>query len=246
MNQVGQKGRLYITSRIWLPQSPLQKANLWIAERINNYMPKLPLVGNEALELFPELSWLPRSHETIKAELLQLLERKENIPNLYQVHPRAIRIYSPQWKIYILKLWGHEILTNISRCPETIKIIARIPGVHTALFSILEPYSAIPPHKGWATGVVRCHYPLITPENPEDCFMEVVGHRLCWQEREPLLFDDTRTHSVKNNSSRMRVVLIVDFEPPLPFPVRAFTKLRYNLVRNSEEIRHMCENAAVG
>ncbi len=28
MNQVGQKGRFYITSRIWLPQSPLQKSNL--------------------------------------------------------------------------------------------------------------------------------------------------------------------------------------------------------------------------
>jgi beta-hydroxylase len=245
INQVGQKGRLYITRRIWLPQYPLQQANLWLADRINHHMPKLPLVGNEALERFPELSLLPHSHEAIKEELLQLLEKKEHIPDLYQVHPRDKSIYSPQWRIYILKLWGYEIATNISRCPETMKVVARIPGVHTALFSILDPHSGIPPHEGWAAGVVRCHYPLITPEKREDCFMEVAGHRLCWQEREPLLFDDTRTHSVKNNTSQMRVVLIVDFEPPMPLPLRAFTKLRYHLVRNSEEIRHMCENAAV-
>ncbi len=245
MNQVGQKGRFYITSRIWLPQSPLQKANLWISEIIIRHMPKLPLVGKAALEFFPELSWLTRSHEAIKKELFHLLENQEKIPDLYQVHPRDKSIYSPEWKIYILKLWGHEIPANIGRCPETMKAIARIPGVHTALFSILEPHSGIPPHEGWAAGVVRCHYPLMTPDNWEDCFMDVAGHRLCWQEREPLLFDDTRTHSVENKTSQTRVVLIVDFETPLPFPLSAFTKLRYHLVRNSEEIRHMCENAAV-
>ncbi len=75
--------------------------------------------------------------------------------------------------------------------------------------------------------------------------MDVASQRLCWQEREPLLFDDTRTNSVKNNTSQTRVVLIVDFDSPMPFPLSAFTKLRYHLVRNSEEIRHMCENALV-
>lgn len=245
MNTVGQEGRLYITRHIWLPQAPLEQANLRMAERLNQQMPPLPLVGEEALARFPELSWLQRQHEQIKAELSQILTRKAVIPDLYQLHPRDKSIASPQWQTYILKLWGCEIPLNTSRCPETMKVIERIGGVHTALFSILDPHSGIPPHQGWAAGVVRCHYPLMTPEKTEDCFINIAGQSFSWQEGEPLLFDDTREHWVKNNTSQMRVVLIVDFEPPLPLALKAFCQFRYYFVRNSEEIRHMCEKATV-
>ena len=58
----------------------------------------------------------------------------------------------------------------------------------------------IEPHRGSAAGVVRFHYPLIVPKEPEKCWIEIGGHHFFWKEGEPLVFDDTREHWVKNQT----------------------------------------------
>jgi len=245
VNRVGKIGRLYITRSIWVPQRPLQEANVRIGKWLYQHMPRLPLTGDEALEHFAELRWLQCRHDAIRSELLQLLERKERIPNPHQYHSRDSGISSTEWRTYVLRLWGHEIAINTQRCPETMRVLDRIPRLHTAIFSILDGYSSIPPHTGWASGVIRCHYPLMTPQRIEDCFIDIAGRRLSWKEGEPLLFDDTQGHFVRNDTPDMRVVLIVDFEPPFPRIPSLFCKLRYHVVRRSQEMQQICEKAAV-
>jgi ornithine lipid ester-linked acyl 2-hydroxylase len=61
-----------------------------------------------------------------------------------------------------------------------------------------------------------------------------------------MVFDDTREHWVKNQTEETRVVLIIDFNADMPFPVNLFTGLRYNLIRRSAEIRAVRERAAIG
>ena len=124
--------------------------------------------------------------------------------------------------------------------------INKIPGVHTALFSILHGFAEIEPHRGSAAGVVRFHYPLIVPTEPEKCWIEIGGHHFFWKEGEPLVFDDTREHWVKNQTDQTRVVLIIDFNANMPFPVNLYTGLRYNLVRRSAEVKKVIERAAIG
>ena len=85
--------------------------------------------------------------------------------------------------------------------------------------------------------MIRFHYPLIVPKNPEDCWIEIGGHHFFWQEGEPLVFDDTREHWVKNQTEETRVVLIIDFDANMPFPVNLYTTLRYNLIRHSTEVK---------
>ena len=71
--------------------------------------------------------------------------------------------------------------------------------------------------------MIRFHYPLIVPKEPEDCWIEIGGHHFFWQEGVPLVFDDTREHWVKNQTEETRVVLIIDFDANMPFPVNLFT-----------------------
>jgi ornithine lipid ester-linked acyl 2-hydroxylase len=49
-SKVGQKGRLYLTKHIWVPQEPIENFNLKMSDLILRYMPKLPLGGDEAME----------------------------------------------------------------------------------------------------------------------------------------------------------------------------------------------------
>jgi aspartyl/asparaginyl beta-hydroxylase (cupin superfamily) len=101
------------------------------------------------------------------------------------------------------------------------------------------------PHRGPAAGVVRFHYPLIVPTQPEKCWIEIGGHHFFWEEGVPLVFDDTREHWVKNQTAETRVVLIVDTDARMPFPVNVFTALRYQLIRRSSEMKTIVDRAAI-
>ncbi len=41
-------------------------------------------------------------------------------------------------------------------------------------------------------------------------------------------------------------MLIIDFNANMPFPVNLYTALRYNLIRNSAEVKAVQERAAIG
>ncbi len=245
-DKVGQKGRFYLTKHIWLPQQPLEDFNLKMSDMIMRRMPKLPLGGADALKAFPMLAELRKSHDKIKAELNYILSHHDNIPALHEVHPRDLYVAGRAWRTFLMKIWGNEIPENIAAAPETYAAISKIPGVHTALFSILHGYAEIEPHRGSAAGVVRFHYPLIVPDQPEECWIEIGGHHFFWKEGEPLVFDDTREHWVKNKTPQTRVVLIIDFNASMPFPVNLYTAIRYHAVRKSAEIKAIQARAAVG
>ncbi len=51
---------------------------------------------------------------------------------------------------------------------------------------------------------------------------------------------------MKNQTDQTRVVLIIDFNADMPFPVNLYTGLRYNLVRRSAEVKAVIERASIG
>ena len=209
-------------------------------------MPKLPLGGDEAIKAFPVLTELRKSHDKIMADLKYLLSHHEDIPALHEVHPRDLYVPGRAWRTFLMKIWGHEVKENTAAVPDTYEAIQRIPGVHTALFSILHGFAEITPHRGSAAGVIRFHYPLIVPDEPEKCWIEIGGHHFYWEVGRPLVFDDTREHWVKNQTDQTRVVLIIDFDANMPFPVNLYTALRYHLIRHSTEVKTVHERAGVG
>ncbi len=243
--KAGQKGRFYLTKHIWVPQEPIENFNLRMSDKILSHMPKLPLGGDEAMKAYPVLKELSSVHDKIKADLQHLLSHHEEIPTLNEVHPRDLFVPGRAWRTFMLKIWGHEIKENTAAVPDTIAAINRIPGVHSALFSILAGGAELMPHRGPAAGVVRFHYPLIVPKEPEKCWIEIGGHHFHWEEGVPLVFDDTREHWVKNQTDETRVVLIVDSDARMPFPMNLYTTLRYHLIRNSSEMKTILDRAAI-
>jgi beta-hydroxylase len=245
-SKAGQKGRFYLTKHIWVPQEPIENFNLRMSDLILRRMPKLPIAGDDAIKAYPVLTELSKAHDKIKADLTYLLSHHEEIPTLNEIHPRDLFIPGRAWRTFMLKIWGHEIRENTAAVPDTYAAICRIPGVHSALFSILAGGAEIVPHRGTAAGVVRFHYPLIVPKEPEKCWIEIGGDHFFWQEGVPLVFDDTREHWVKNETNETRVVLIVDSDANMPFPVNLYTALRYHLIRYSSEMKTVLTRAAIG
>ena len=73
----------------------------------------------------------------------------------------------------------------------------------------------------------------------------LVGDRFVrWTEGETLVFDDTHTHEVWNDTDRTRIVLLIQFERPLRQPGRMIAWLFLWLVRHSAFVKEARDNFA--
>jgi beta-hydroxylase len=188
----------------------------WILHRLSR-------VGDTALfdlSLFPWIPALEAEAGAIRAELEGILASGERIPSFQEVSPpQAVITRDDRWKTFFLVGYDAKFPANAARCPRTVQALRRIPAVHTAFFSILEPNKRVPRHRGIYAGVLRLHLALIVPEPRERCAIRVGEQVTLWTEGRALVFDDTQEHEVWNETEGRRVVLFVDFERPLPAPL---------------------------
>jgi beta-hydroxylase len=213
---------------------------------------KNPNVGQKGRFYLTKSIWLPQEPiEKLNLKMSDMILRR--MPRLPLGGDDALKIFPvlgelrkshDKIKADLQYLLSHH--EEIPALHEVNAAISRIPGVHTALFSILAGGAEIEPHRGSAAGVIRFHYPLIVPTEPEKCWIEIGGYHFFWEEGVPLVFDDTREHWVKNQTDQTRVVLIIDFNADMPFPVNLYTGLRYNLIRRSAEVKAVIKRAAIG
>lgn len=169
--------------------------------------------------LFPWVAEVEKEWKTIRKELEQVLKRKEELPSFHEIVSEVRTITQDQnWKTFFLIGYGLKSEENCRMCPETTRILKKIPGLKTAFFSILSPNKYIPPHRGPYNGVLRYHLGLIVPKPEEKCRIRVGDEIRHWREGDSLIFDDTYEHEVWNETSGDRVVLFVDFVRPVKFP----------------------------
>ena len=133
------------------------------------------------------------------------------------------------WKTFFLCGYGIKSEEAIRQCPQTWRILQKIPGMKSAMFSIFEPGKHLPPHRGPYNGVLRFHLGLIVPDEPDKIAIRVADTLCHWQEGKALIFDDAYEHEAWNHSDKVRVVLFVDFEKPLRFPGRLTNKAVLNM-----------------
>ena len=170
-------------------------------------------------ELFPWIKDMESGFGLIRRELDMILEHTQSLPNFQDISPEQAAITrDDRWKTFGFYAYGRRFKKNCALCPETDRLIRRIPGMTTALFSILLPGKKIPPHRGPYNGVLRYHLGLLVPKHADLCGIRVGNQERRWAEGESLVFDDTHPHSAWNNSSQPRAVLFVDFKRPLAFP----------------------------
>lgn len=200
----------------------------------------LPIYDNE---MFPWVSDVEREWTKIRAELDQVMKRREELPSFHEITSEVKEItHDEHWKTFFLAGYGIKSKENCRRCPETTRILEKIPGMKTAFFSILSPYKRIPPHRGPYNGVLRYHLGLIVPEPKEKCRIRIANEIRHWEEGKSIVFDDTYEHEVWNETPGYRVVLFVDFVRPMRFPFNLLNRLLLFMVRFTPLIQEGREN----
>src|SRR3546814_17750 len=130
----------------------VKRIGKWAIRSLFGYLGRQSLVGDPPVfdkTLFPELAALEANWLVIRAELDRVLEQREALPPFQMVSRDQKRIaQGDHWKTFILYGFQYRAEKNCAQCPETAKLLAAIPGLQTAFFSILAPGYHIPAHRG--------------------------------------------------------------------------------------------------
>ncbi len=225
-----------LTTRIFM-------AVVAFVERLNLSHSK---VGNPPIydkAVFPWTKAIEAEWPAIRAELDRVLTRQDDLPGFHELSSDVATISQDRgWKTFVLCGYGFRSQANIDQCPETWRICQNIPGLTTAMFSILEPGKHLPPHRGPYNGVLRLHVGLIVPEPREQLGIRVENEVYRWREGEAVVFDDAYEHEAWNRTDKTRVVLFVDFRKPLRFPANWINRLLLSLAVFTPFIREGADN----
>ncbi len=192
---------------------------------IERFIGKRSLVGDATFfptERFPWIEHIERNWTVIREEAEALLEHQGELANFQDISKDQIEITDDdRWKTFFLYGYGFEAKLGVQMCPRTAALMHEIPGMKTAMISILSPRKHILDHRGPYKGVLRYHLGLIVPQDAASCRIRVGEDVRHWEEGKSLMFDDTFNHEVWNDTDETRVVLFVDVMRPLPFPESA-------------------------
>lgn len=203
------------------------------------------LVANDPVLDMRHFAWtalLRADWRAIRDEAITVALHGNAAPSLATISPdhRAIAEVD-KWRSFFLWGYGFPIEENIAQCPKTAAIVAQVPGLNSAFFSILAPGTHIPDHRGVTKGLITCHLGLIVPRDG-DVRMRVGNRVVRWAEGETLVFDDTYSHEVWNDASSTRVVLLIQFARPLRNPGRWVAEAFLKIVRRSAFVQEARDN----
>jgi beta-hydroxylase len=195
----------------------------WLLDRLDRLVARASKIGDPAFFTNEEFLWsygLEANWGAIRKELDEVLRYRDDLPNFQDISTDQESITDDdRWKTFFLYGFGFRSPTNCDLCPETARLVESVPGMKTAMFSILAPHKHIPDHCGPYKGIVRYHLALKVPEPREQCRIRVGDEFATWEEGQSLIFDDTYEHEVWNDTEDERAVLFLDVVRPLRFPM---------------------------
>ena len=231
-----------------LRRSPIVRLGARIRPAVNraaaraSLVPLTPLIDDTVLDWTTSL----RAHwQDIAEEANAVLAIPELLPRLNEVSPDHERIAGDgRWRCFFLFGYGQTIAANCARAPRTAALVAKIPNLNSAFFSILERGAVIPPHNGVTRGLLTWHLGLRTPQEAEKCWLRVDSERVHWREGEGILFDDTFRHEVRNDTPDYRVILLVQVARPMAAPWRWLPDLFLWGIKRSAFVSKVRDNLA--
>lgn len=202
----------------------LRKRAIYHQQPTFMYFPQLPTIEFYPRELFPELHSLEAASIDIRHELLAVMSEGPEALEPYLTGPQGASsmtfgdlVNSRRWGAYYFWKNAQPFDAHIKRCPRTVEALQRwqlwdVPGNGpTAMFSILEPHTRIPPHTGSVNTRLVVHLPLVIPPH---CRFRVGGQQREWAPGEGFVFDDSINHEAWNDSDEARAVLIFTIWSP--------------------------------
>ncbi len=160
---------------------------------------------------FPWVAVLEEAFPVIQAEFDRLVAGGPGFSPVYRAQTST-----GEWAASYLWVFGKQVEETCRRCPETARILSRVPGVAefgTSMYSGLAPHSFIAPHYGYTNAKLRCQLPLRVPF-PDRCRLKVGAHEIEQREGRCIVFDDSFLHSAWNDGGEPRFVLVFDFFHP--------------------------------
>ncbi len=218
----------------WKAFRAVEKLNLRFST-----VPNRPFLPNVE---FPWIDSVEAAWPDIVAEL-QGVQRTRSIPAFQEISPTQLALtQDDRWTTYFLYGYGSRTDENCEACPATEAALKLIPGMSTAMFSILAPGKTIPPHRGPYNGVLRYHLGLTIPDRTDQVGIRVGDETRRWAAGKSLVFDDTFEHEAWNHSDEERVVLFVDFIRPMKQPMKIVNDLVLAAFRRTPFITESLEN----
>lgn len=213
---------------------------------LNRVLARYSLVGDPPVFdvcMFPFCRELEANWQAIRREAERVLAYRAYIPSFQEISPDQYRISDDDmWKTFWFRGFGYRSAPAYAACPETGRLLDAIPGLETALFSILAPRKHIPPHRGVYKGIINYHLGLIVPRRREACRIRVGNEFIHWEEGKSAVFDDTYEHEVWNDTDDERVVLMMQFRRPLRFPGDQLSRVFLGALRLTPYVTRAHEN----
>ncbi|MEM1402045.1 MAG: aspartyl/asparaginyl beta-hydroxylase domain-containing protein [Pseudomonadota bacterium] len=195
------------------------------AEPVQVHYPRLPAIPFFDRSFFPWFETLEAATDTIREELLALLNA--GLPGFspYVAYAPgtpenqfATLNHSDDWRSLWLWKDGEAQREAMAQCPKTTALLEELPlcdqggFAPTALFSALAPHTRIPAHTGSTNTRLLVHLPLVLP-GPAG--FRVGNETRTWKLGEAWAFDDTIEHEAWNDADETRVIMIFDIWNPL-------------------------------
>jgi beta-hydroxylase len=192
---------------------------------------------------FPFVAELEANWKVVRREAQGVLAYREYIPAFQDISPDQYRISNnAMWKTFWFYGFGHRSGSACSACPETARLLDSVPGLETALFSILAPRKHIPAHRGVYKDIINYHLGLIVPKDRDRCRIRVADQVFHWEEGTSAIFDDTNEHEVWNDTDEERVVLMLQFRRPLRLPGDQLSRLFLRVLRTTPYVTRAWRN----
>lgn len=229
-----------------LKRKAIIQVGLSLSPLVDRALAKWSLLADQPVYDSSQFGWVSKLEENwlaIKAEAKNVLGDRSAMPPVRVISPDHSMIATDEgWKSYVM--WGYGLRSeiNCARCPETATMLDGIPGLLSAMFSVLDPHSHIPRHVGPTKAIVTAHLGLQIPRQPERCRIQVADVDYVWEEGGMILFDDMYPHEVWNDTDERRVVLLLHIERPERFPGSLIRDAFIAAARNSPFIQDVSDN----
>lgn len=201
------------------------RRRVYVQQPVGGHFPYLPALEFFPRDHFPWLAGLEAATAQIRRELVALLDGGAAGFAPYVAFDPTLPAnqwaelnHSRRWSAFFFWKDGERQDSNCARCPATAALLESLPLLDlpakgpTAMFSILDPRTRIPPHTGSSNVRATIHLPLVVPPG---CGFRVGSQARPFQAGKAWAFDDTIEHEAWNDSDEPRAILILDAWNPL-------------------------------
>lgn len=192
--------------------------------------------NDDMYNIFPDAKYLEMNWVEIRKEGWNLHNNKKcNVLSIYK-NTMFTEEFIKNWNLIPLKFFNNVSAKNCKSCPVSSKILDENPNIVSMMFSVVSPGKIIPPHVNPIKGLIRLHLGLDIPTYSDGnkyngCYIMVGGVKYHWKNGEAMIFDGSYTHSVKNETPKHRLILMLDIYSPIYFkPVDMINKLMISII----------------